>query len=1234
MRRLVRWVLRTVVGLVLLATGIVVAVVVALRTSPGEAVLRARVTRLLAEVLHARVSIGTIGGSTIRTIDARDVVLRFGAGTEVRVARLHATMSPLSLLRGLVLVDDVLVDGVRVRAVRTADGWGLPAVPDEGETRGGRPLPRVVLRSVRVANGRLSVALRDATPPRAFAATSVAIDAGVRLGPDGIRIDVAGLHLVPRGIAVAPLVATGTLRLPHEGGIALDDVAVETIRSHVRASAVIVPGERLDVTVPSAVLSAVEVRALLPRVALQHDVHGSGHAGGAWDDVAVAAEVDMAAAGRVAADGTLDLAATPPRWWATTRLTGVDPAGVLAGLPAGFVQGVVTGQGAGAAADARVVVSDSLVAGQLLRRAILDAAIDASIVRVGGRIEHTAGVASVRARAALRDAIVYRARTRADVSDLAAVPGAPPGTAAARATIAGTEPPTGPRSATLVARIDRATVRGIALADGAVHARLDGARLRLDRGHLRGPGSELAMWGDVDLDSRRADATVDAKAALDTIGRQASLPLAGSASLRATAAGTLESLAVDARVVVDEGRWQTTDARRIEAVLAASGLGGPGARARVTAAVDAVHVPGREPWDVAAEMDWRRPATVDEATLRASARSRGGSGARVALSAQRSATQTIVQVTDLRLAPADQSSWQLARPARVTLADGVAVDEITLASAGQRVTLAGRAGVTGPADATLRASGVAVASLCVLFAPGPKCAGTLSGDARLTGTAASPVLSATAAVDALRVDDAPYGPLTATAHYADRALAVQARLAYQDAGTLGVDGTFPIDLAWAGERRDLSSAPVMVALRAQRFDLRVLRALAPAAIRRSDGALTADLRLAGPRDALRATGRVDVEGQRLELVATGVPYEDVRLRLRAAESTLVVEELSARAGSGTLKGAGSIALAGLRPGTADVHVRLARFLAVKLPAYEAEVDGDLTVDGAVLAPSVRGRVDVVRAVVRPSVLPSSNPSRQPDPTIEVVGLPPVPRPEEATGPAIADAMALGLTVHIRDNVWIRRDDANIELAGDLRVDKAPEGPVRISGTVRLVRGWYAFQRRRFELEEGLITFTGSSPPDPSFDITASYRAGEYRVLVEIGGSAQKPTLTLSSEPALDQADVLSVLLFGRPSSQLGKGESLDLQQQAVGLAAGYVMPELRSSVMDAFGLDSLEVGDTGVSAGRYVAQDIFVSLSQEFGPQRGQAVAVEYGFTPSISLKLSTSTRGDSAVDLLWRRRY
>jgi translocation and assembly module TamB len=530
---------------------------------------------------------------------------------------------------------------------------------------------------------------------------------------------------------------------------------------------------------------------------------------------------------------------------------------------------------------------------------------------------------------------------------------------------------------------------------------------------------------------------------------------------------------------------------------------------------------------------------------------------------------------------------------------------------------------------------------CALFGA-PPCAATVSGRVTLGGLASAPSMEADLTAEDVRVDSVEYGTLSLTARYAARTATLHAALRHPQAGTLALDGDVPIDLAWQGARRDTAAMPVDLTLRAERLDLTFLRTFAPGQIRQCGGRLSVDLRLRGPRAALIAEGTVALDEGRLELAAAGVPYEDIRLRLNAEGRTLRVTELSARAGDGTIAGEGTLGVSTSVPLALGLTLRLQDFFAVRLAAYEAVVSGTLDVRGSVAAPEVAGELEIVRAVVRPAALPQSGPNLEPDPTITVVnspddvGPPPPPPP-----PPVFESASLALHVVIARNAWIRRNDANIELGGDLRLAKQPFSPVVVTGRILLLRGWYAFQGRRFDIDKGTITFTGTTPPKPTFDVTAVYKTRLYRIEAHIEGTGEKPRLTLSSDPPLEQADILAVILFGKPTHELGKGQSTDLQRQALGLATGYVMPELRTSVMNTLGLDALEVelpqgtdSPGRVSVGRYVAGDIFVSLAQEFGSRTAEVVSVEYGVTPNISVRGSTSSRGESAVDLFWHRRY
>ena len=135
----------------------------------------------------------------------------------------------------------------------------------------------------------------------------------------------------------------------------------------------------------------------------------------------------------------------------------------------------------------------------------------------------------------------------------------------------------------------------------------------------------------------------------------------------------------------------------------------------------------------------------------------------------------------------------------------------------------------------------------------------------------------------------------------------------------------------------------------------------------------------------------------LALAATGVTWKDVTLRAVARGDQVVVESITARSGSGTLEGGGTMALVATRTTPFALRLQLHDFLAVSRPGYEAATDGTLIIEGALAYPVVRGDLTLTHLLVRPSVLErESGISVEPDPTIEVVGLPDTPAAAEPT----------------------------------------------------------------------------------------------------------------------------------------------------------------------------------------------------------------------------------------------
>jgi translocation and assembly module TamB len=363
-----------------------------------------------------------------------------------------------------------------------------------------------------------------------------------------------------------------------------------------------------------------------------------------------------------------------------------------------------------------------------------------------------------------------------------------------------------------------------------------------------------------------------------------------------------------------------------------------------------------------------------------------------------------------------------------------------------------------------------------------------------------------------------------------------------------------------------------------------------------------------------------------------------------------VTQLTASAGGGKLSGSGFVGLEKFVPQTIDLTLTASRWPAINTQQYQADLNGTIRVGGSFGAPKVTGKVEVARAELRPNLafLKHGGTPLERDPTIKVVGAnaPPAAPPagEQSVAPAQGDLwqrVAMNLQVIIPNNAWVRHANANVELSGHLRLEKPAGENLAITGLLESVRGWVGFQGRRFNLTRGVATFNRTDKINPAIDVVGEYRAGEYVVNAIIRGNADKPVLTLASEPQMEQSDILSVLLFGKPVAALNQGEAISLQQSALSLTGGFAATQVARAVsqalnLQAFGLEAgdVEVADGRFRVGRYVGDKTFLSVGQEITGKYGQEVAVEFRITRDWKLGVSSSTEGTNGVDIIWHKRY
>ena len=482
--------------------------------------------------------------------------------------------------------------------------------------------------------------------------------------------------------------------------------------------------------------------------------------------------------------------------------------------------------------------------------------------------------------------------------------------------------------------------------------------------------------------------------------------------------------------------------------------------------------------------------------------------------------------------------------------------------------------------------------------------------------------------------------------------------------TVGLRGTtVQTDVHWQVQGRPFLQAhstmrldtaqALNVQVQAPMVNLDLLGPLSPA-VQQSAGLLTLDLHVTGTLQQPHVRGELLLRDGVLQLTATGERYRDIQVHLIFAGDRVTIEQLQLGSRSGPLQVSGWFEHANLALRQVDIAVSARNFTAMHTSAVEAVVAADITARGTLQAVTVAGSVTVPQARLRLEQIPGSGPKVVQPWELTIAGVY-GPGPN-AVGPGKGPAavptwsdlslpfVQADIEIDIPRNVWLQGTSTAIELSGNMRVTKDLRAPFILSGSIETVRGYASYYGKRFTVESGRVTFTGTPELNPVLEVKVVQKVSDYLVSIYVTGHAQQPTIAFSSTPELPQADILSLLVLGKTTDRLTKSEHNSLGDAAQQLAGGVIAGELEKTLGKALGIDTIEIspgerlGTGTFKIGRYVTQDLFLSVGrdggQDSGTSGGTSVGLEYSLNRRLKVRGSSSDQGETAIDFLWRLDY
>jgi translocation and assembly module TamB len=532
---------------------------------------------------------------------------------------------------------------------------------------------------------------------------------------------------------------------------------------------------------------------------------------------------------------------------------------------------------------------------------------------------------------------------------------------------------------------------------------------------------------------------------------------------------------------------------------------------------------------------------------------------------------------------------RLLAPARLSYADGLAINKLRLGAQRAVVSVDGRVAPALDLHASVHDLD---ASLVSAFVPGVLAAGSLDADAQLAGTSSAPSGLVTVKATGLRfagstVRDLHTVDLHATAHLKGNAAQLEVQLSAGNASQFTLTGNAPLGAEGALNLK-LSG----------KLDAALANPILEARGQRAEGALTVDATVTGNPRAPEIGGTVDLAQGDVRDYTQGVHLSGITAHLVGDHGTLKIASLVAHAAPGQLSMTGTIGI--LQPKLpVDLQLTAQNAQPIASDILTANLNADLKVKGTLRERiDVSGTIDLKRTVIGiPNALP---------PDVAVLD---VRRPGQAP-PAPAESkllIALDINLHAPRDLVVQGRGMNAELGGDVHFGGSTDNLVG-SGSFDLIRGTFALASSTLTFTDGRVSFNGTGLKhkiDPTLDFTAKTTAADATATLHITGYADAPQFDLSSTPPLPQDEILARLLFGESASQLTV-----LQVAQIGAAVatlggvGGSGPNPLAKVQKALGLDRLSVGggtSTGaagqtsgaaVEAGRYVSNRVFVGAKQ------------------------------------------
>lgn len=348
------------------------------------------------------------------------------------------------------------------------------------------------------------------------------------------------------------------------------------------------------------------------------------------------------------------------------------------------------------------------------------------------------------------------------------------------------------------------------------------------------------------------------------------------------------------------------------------------------------------------------------------------------------------------------------------------------------------------------------------------------------------------------------------------------------------------------------------------------------------------------------------------------------------EDRAVIQGLTARLGGGVVELSGVVHLEGFGLKRVSLDAVLKDVTVNASKDFVVNVGGNLLFRGNTESGDLAGELKINRARYTERVEWKSWLLKAKPPIL----------PRAETG--WADRIELNIKLYGSDNIVIENNVARAPLKIDMVVRGSVASP-RLLGRLETKEGKVYFRNNEFTILNATADFSGVEG-SPFVEILAETTTKGYQIQLSLEGRMDQFDLALSSEPPLDEVEILSLLTVGE------FGESLNGLERGIGAAeatsflTGKFQDVMEERLTDITGLTRFQIDPAVSTTGavtpritvskRLLGDRMFVTYSTAVGSVEQQELKLEYLLNDNVSLLGVRDEQGSLGGDIKFRFRF